>query len=322
MTALLFILAVLTAVIGLWPFGPYQASLALARRLHRFPPVPRPDGPGPSTFALCVCAYNERTCIEAKIADMLRLREAAGGDLEILVHVDAADDGTTEILRAHEKDIRLVVAPHRRGKTEGMNRLVDMTDAEIVIFTDANVAVGRDTVAVLRRWFADSTVGCVCADLTYVNADESATATVGSAYWRFNEWSKALETDTGSVLGADGALFAIRRSLHRPVPRGMIDDLHVSLSVLLQGARVVRAADLKAREMHATDAHDEFARKARIACECMHVHFDLWPRLRRLDLWHLYKYVGHRLLRWIGGFFLAASGLLTLAALATVVGPG
>ena len=126
-------------------------------------------------------------------------------------------------------------------------------------------------------------IGCVCSDLTYINPNDSATARIGAGYWRINEWSKSLETDTGSVIGADGSLFAIRRSLHRPVPKGLFDDIYVSLSVLLQGRRVVRAPDLKAFETHTTNAEDEFRRKVRIACECMHVHFTLWPELRRLD---------------------------------------
>src|SRR5205823_3735519 len=155
---------------------------------------------------------------------------------------------------------------------------------------DANVRIDPDAVAVLRRYFADPSIGCVCSHLSYVNASQSATASVGSVFWSFNEWSKGLETATGSVIGADGSLFAIRRQLHRLVPKGLIDDLVVPLGILLAGYRVVRAPELRAFETHATEAADEFRRKVRIASQCMHVHFELWPELRRLGLWNLYKY--------------------------------
>ena len=162
-------------------------------------------------------------------------------------------------------------------------------------------------------------IGCVCSHLTYVNATQSATAFVGSAFWSFNEWSKGLETATGSVIGADGSLFAIRRRLHRPVPNGLIDDIYVSLSALLAGYRVIRAPELRAFETHTTESRDEFRRKVRIASESMQIHFELWPELRRLDAWHIYKYIGHRLLRWIGGYFLIlAMPLLVGAALLTL----
>jgi cellulose synthase/poly-beta-1,6-N-acetylglucosamine synthase-like glycosyltransferase len=317
----LFGLAGIALVLGLWPFGFYQASLMAARRLHRFPPTPGPSAPGPAeTFAICLCVYNERAVIREKMEDMLRLREAAGGALDILVYVDAATDGTTEILETYRDRIDLHVSPERHGKTYGMNLLVGRTEAGIVMFTDANVLIDSSAVAVLRRYFADPEIGCVCSSLTYVNTDSSATATVGGAYWRLNEWTKALETATGSVLGADGSLFAIRRRLHRNVPNGMFDDIYVSLGVLLQGYRTVRAPELLAFEAHSTDARDEYRRKIRIACECMHVHFALWPELRRLDGWHLYKYVAHRLLRWLGGYFLALAALQLLVALGLFLG--
>ncbi len=315
------ILAGVLLLAALWPFGPYQLSLALARRLGKFAPVAASEVAAPETFAICLCAYNEATVIEQKIEDLLRLRAAAGGEAQILVYVDAATDGTAEIARRYERQMELIVSAERRGKTHGMNLLVRRTRASVVMFTDANVLIDPQAIAVLRRYFADPAVGCVCSDLTYVNAGSSATAVVGARYWRFNEWTKSLETATGSVIGADGSLFAIRRRLHAPVPKGLFDDLYVSLSVLLQGFRVVRAPELKAYETHTTQPGDEFRRKIRIACECLHVHLALWPRLRALDAWTLYKYLAHRFLRWVSGYLLGLAALCALAALALAAGP-
>lgn len=326
MTTASLVVAIVLLLIGIWPFGPYQATLALARRLRRFPPAPDPDRtplvPPEETFAVCLCAYNEAAVIRQKIEDLLALRAAAGGRLEILVYCDAASDGTAEILAEYADRITLVISSERRGKTHGMNLLVGSTQASIVMFTDANVLIDPSAVAVLRRWFADPTIGCVCSTLTYVNGHESATAEVGAGYWRFNEWTKRLETATGSVIGADGSLFAIRRELHRPVPKGLFDDIYVSLSVLLQGRRVVSAPDLCAFETHTTVAADEFRRKVRIACECWHVHKTLWPELRRLDVWNLYKYLGHRVARWLSGWSLAGSSAAALLATGLAFGPG
>jgi cellulose synthase/poly-beta-1,6-N-acetylglucosamine synthase-like glycosyltransferase len=321
----LFSIGVIFVLVALWPFGPYQLSLFVARRLHHF--LPAPDSArtaqksSDDTFAICLCAYNEAAVIADKIEDLLRLRETAGGDLDILVYVDGATDGTTSILEDYRGRIHLVIENDRRGKTYGMNLLVAQTRASIVLFTDANVLIDPTAVAVLRRYFADSSIGCVCSNLRYINASQSATAFVGSAYWSFNEWSKGLETATGSVIGADGSLFAIRRRLHRPVPNDLIDDIFVSLAVLLAGYRVVQAPELRSFEAHATETADEFRRKVRIACQSIHVHRELWPELRGLDLWNLYKYIGHRLLRWVGGYFLiVAMFFFTIAAL-LVSGP-
>jgi cellulose synthase/poly-beta-1,6-N-acetylglucosamine synthase-like glycosyltransferase len=322
LATILFTIGTTLVVIALWPFGPYQLTLVVARWLRRSLPVSESQrgasAQEPETFAICLCAYNEAKVIADKVEDLIRLRHAAGGELEILIYVDGASDDTALILARHADHIRVVIGEGRRGKTYGMNLLVGMTEASILIFTDANVRIEPNAVPVLRRYFADPSIGCVCSDLSYVNGAWSPTASVGSAFWSFNEWSKGLETDTGSVLGADGSLFAIRRGLRRPVPKGLFDDIFVSLGVLSAGYRVVRAPELRAYEIHTTDAGEEFRRKVRISCECMHVHFELWPELRKLDIWNLYKYLGHRLLRWVGGYLLLA-GLLVLATAAIVV---
>lgn len=307
--------------VGLFPFGPYQLSLILARRfgtasrpLRLTKPVETPS------CAICMCVYNEADVIRRKVEELLALR-GASGPLDILIYVDGATDDTTEILRAYQDEVTLVINEERRGKTHGMNCLVTMTRASIIVFTDANVQVDIAALGSLHRYFADPEVGCVSGQLSYVNETVSATASVGSSYWRFDEWTKELETATGSIMGASGALFAVRGSLvgHRPAD-DLIDDLYVPLHILCEGHRVVSAPDVRTYKIHTTRATDEFRRKIRIACQCMRVHFALWPRLKTLSLWNLYKYFGRRFLRWIGGYLFLAAGLCFGVAIGSALG--
>src|SRR6266404_4292755 len=133
--ALLFAIGAVCVLIALWPFGPYQLTLIVARRLRRFPPTPDParivPGPSDASFAICVCAYNEAPVIADKVEDLLSLREAAGGDLDILIYVDGATDDTASILEPYRDRVRLVIEGDRRGKTQGMNLLVAQTRASI-----------------------------------------------------------------------------------------------------------------------------------------------------------------------------------------------
>jgi cellulose synthase/poly-beta-1,6-N-acetylglucosamine synthase-like glycosyltransferase len=172
-----------------------------------------------------------------------------------------------------------------------------------------------DCLRDLRRHFEDPRIGCVCGNLTYVNGEASVTAASGSLYWRFEEAVKRLEAQTGSTIGADGSIFAMRRLLRRPPPDHIIDDMYVSLMVLVDGYRVVQVSDVRAYEESVTSAHEEFGRKVRIACQAFNVHRLLRPYLSRLDGWTRYKYVSHKLIRWLSIYFLAASALAFLAAL-------
>jgi len=298
MAGLLFALSTLFLLCFLHPFVTYPVSLLLIRLCRgrsRIHPLSVTQG---ESIAVCFCAFNEEGIIEAKMQNLLELRRRLPS-LEILAYVDAATDRTAELLRLHAPEIKLHVSSQRHGKTYGMNLLVDMSEAPIVVFTDANVMLDSAALTNLLHYFADPSVGCVCGHLIYTNPTESAMAATGSLYWRLEEKIKQLETDTGSAMGADGSIFAIRRHLHRRAPDDIIDDMYVSLSILCDGYRVVRAPDVTAYERALTAPSDEFRRKIRIACQAFNVHRLLWTRLRRLDALSLYKYLSHKLLRWL-----------------------
>lgn len=298
---------VLALALGLHPFATYPLSLMVLARLR---PRPHRTGPAPPNckVAVCVCAYNEEQVIGARINNLIALR-ATVPDLEILVYVDAAADGTAAIVRRYGNAIRSHISPARQGKSCGMNQLVSMTDADLIVFSDANVTFALDALANLIAPFADESVGCVCGHLIYRYSDHpTATAETGSLYWRIEERIKDLESRVGSVMGADGSIFAIRRHLHRPPPGDLIDDLFVSLSILCGGHRIVRADHATAYEDAVSRPAEEFGRKVRIACQAFNVHRALWPSLRRLPTLDQYMYVSHKVLRWLTIYLLAASG--------------
>lgn len=292
-----FGLGILFLLLFLHPFVTYPVSLAIVRLCRGRMDIAHRQTTGDESIAVCFCAFNEEPVIEAKMQNLLGLRQFLP-DLDILAYVDAATDRTAELLLPYADRIALHISPERHGKTHGMNLLAGMSDASIIVFTDANVILDAAALTNLLRYFADPRVGCVCAHVVYMNSESSDTTATRSLYWRLEEWIKQLESDTGSVIGAHGAMFAMRRSLRHPVPHDVIDDLHVSLSILCDGYRVVRAPDVKAYERAQTSPEDEFARKKRIGCQAFNVHRLLWPRLRKLDLLSLYKYTSHKLLRW------------------------
>lgn len=317
MTAFLLVMGCLFLFLAQHPFLTYPLSLALLRRLR--PQPLRPTGSPPASFSICVCAYNEARVIREKAQNLLALRARVPG-LEILVYDDGSSDGTGAILDGFAPAITKIQGPGRTGKTPGMNLLAGMARGEILVFSDANVMVEPEALERLGDYFADPAVGCVCGHLLYLNREQSVTAATGADYWQLEEWIKQLESDTGSVMGADGSLFALRRSLHETVPEDLIDDIYVSMGALFQGYRVVRGPDVRAFENSATHAGDEFRRKVRIACQAFNIHRRLWPRLRRLGWLDLYKYLSHKFLRWLTIYTLGLAGLCFLAALVRLAG--
>jgi cellulose synthase/poly-beta-1,6-N-acetylglucosamine synthase-like glycosyltransferase len=315
MSLLLFTLSLLFLGLALHPFVTYPLSLRLLRGRFARPLQPVAAGK-PLTYAICVCAYNEANVIAAKAENLMALKRAIPG-LEIFIYVDAASDGTAEILKEWAQEFTLHVSPERHGKSYGMNLLVGMAKADIIIFSDANVMLDVTSVPALSRYFADPEVGCVCGHLIYLDDEDTTgqTAANGSLYWRLEEYIKQLEHETGSVMGADGSIFAVRRRLHCPPPADIIDDMFVSFSILCGGSRIVRAPDVIAYERSATVAREEFRRKVRIACQAFNVHRLMWPQLKKLPPFDLYKYVSHKLIRWFVLYWLVLAGLFFEAGL-------
>ena len=323
MSALLFALAGGFLALAAHPFVSYPLSLALLRRWRG---GTRPAGQTPGTapsVSLLVCAHNEERVIQDKLANLKALLDRAPAAAEALIYVDGSTDRTAEMVAAFsDPRIRLAVSTHRTGKTAGLNRLVGMASGEILVLSDANVMLAADALEKLLPHFAEPEVGLVCGHLTYTNAGESTTARNGALYWRLEEALRQLESDTGGAIGADGSLYAVRRVLWPVVPDDLIDDFFVPMMVRFGGLRVTRAGDVVAYERSAGDAGDEFRRKVRIACQAFNVHRRLWPEIRRLPALDLYKYLSHKLLKWLAGFNLFLAGLAGWLGLAAVAGWG
>jgi len=241
-------------------------------------------------------------------------------DIEVRVYTDCCTDSTVSLLRQAEDVLTVHEGRMRVGKAAGMRILVDATQADIVVFTDAAVTLEPESVPRLVSYFNDPLIGTVAGTLHYTNTHDSPTARTGSLYWRLEETIKRLESETGSTMGASGQIFATRRSLYPNVPANLLDDMIASISPIFKGYRVVTVPDVRAFQRATTDIGDEFRRKRRIACRAYNTHRYLRPQLRAMSLTNRFKYTSHKYIRWFSAAFLFLWFVLMLAAIFTSAG--
>ena len=307
-------LLLVSLVAVLWPFLFYPLVL---RALPTQPERPV-AGPTPSA-SLLFCAYNEADAMPEKLANLAMLKRQHPS-LELLAFDDGSSDGTGDLIAAQGDLVTLIRGPGRSGKAHGMKQLAARARGDILIFTDANVLLDSEAIDNLLARYADPDIGGVLGSLHYVGQDESATASVGSLYWRIEERLKDEESRTGNVLGADGSIFSIRRSLYPDFPDSVLDDLTVSMAVVFAGKRLVKAKDVIARERLVTARKDEYRRKVRIAARAWHTHSHLRPQLRRMAAIDRFKYASRKIIRWFGGLFIL-TGAVAAGALALRISP-
>jgi cellulose synthase/poly-beta-1,6-N-acetylglucosamine synthase-like glycosyltransferase len=318
------IFTALAVTCGLLFVYPYAIYALLLRLLPTYVGTAREKRTGeerPLDAALLFCAYNEEAALPSKIENV-RLLKAEVPSLRVLAYSDCSSDGTNELLAGARDVLEPVLGEYRVGKVAGLQKLVERTDADILVLTDANVIIEPGSLPRLLEYFEDPEIGCVAGTLVYVEgaaASGSSTARVGGLYWRLEEHIKQLESRSGSTMGADGSFYARRRRGFPRVPSDLVDDMAISFAVLFDGLRCVSAPDARAYETSVADSDEEFRRKRRIGCGSYSTYRFMRGRIAHLQPIDRFKFVSHKLIRWWGAAFLTLSVSFSLAAFASVL---
>ena len=265
--------------------------------------------------SLIIPAHNEVKVIRKKLDNALTV-DYPRDQLEIVVVSDESSDGTDEIVQEYEdRGIQLIRLEPRGGKNRAVNTVVPQVAGEIVVLCDANIMFESSAISRIVENFADSSVGCVCGQKLYRNDEGMATGKGEGLYWKLEEYLKRRESTAGSVTGADGSMYAIRKSLFQPFDVALMDDLLVSLNIYAQGFRIVSEPEARAYEKATTVISDEFRRKNRIVASAIrtyarNTHF-LNPFSSGMMAWQIWS---HKFCRWLVPFFLlsAAYALINL----------
>ncbi len=125
-----------------------------------------------------------------------------------------------------------------------------------------------------------------------------------SFYYLLERAVQLAESDVGSLMGVDGGMYVIRRELFEPLPaETILDDFAISMQVVRRGQRVVYQPLAKANESGTPTAMQEFRRRLRMAAGTVQIlKWGYLPRFRQPVL--LWQFVSHKLLRWLGPWFL------------------
>jgi cellulose synthase/poly-beta-1,6-N-acetylglucosamine synthase-like glycosyltransferase len=215
--------------------------------------------------SIIISVYNEEAVLSDKLTNSLQLdypREL----LEIVVVSDGSTDGTEEIAKSFaDRGVILKSYQGRIGKTACLNQAVADLSSDIVIFSDANSMYPPNTVRALISPFSDSGIGFVTGGTSYVADNNGGMGESIGIYARLEQMTKLLESRLGSCVGADGAMFAIRRLLYQPLDHADINDLVIPLRIVRAGYRGIYSPQASCVEVVAKEATKEFSRQVRIA---------------------------------------------------------
>lgn len=315
-----FLIFVLIALI-IHPYTIYPLSLVILNKCSRHKKMSYMEETKPyPRLSLLVAAYNEEKVITEKLANSISL-DYPKEKLEIIVGSDGSTDRTNLIVQSYAttySNVRLLAYNQREGKVNVINKSIPLCSGEIVVLSDANALYNKKALKNIVRHFSLKHVGCVAGEkrIRSFNAQDTIGKNEG-LYWRLEAFIKKQESRAKTVIGADGALYAIKRNLFKQLPKDTsVDDFLLSMFIVMQGYSIVYEPDAYSYEDAGNSLNDEFKRKVRIAAG----NFYNFRFLREIINFSLlsYMFISHKLLRWLSPYIF---GLLTLCLMINAINP-
>ncbi len=234
----LFLLAI---ALVLWVLIGYGILLGILANRNYVEPVKRFE---PRSVTVLLAVYNGERWLQDKLNSLLAL-DYPHELLHIIVISDGSTDATASIAQEFaDRGVECLQVP-KGGKALALSAGLERAQGEILFFTDVRQPLDPDSLRELVSYFADPTVGVVSGELIIREGDSLAEANVG-LYWKYEKSIRMKLSKIDSVLGATGCIYAMRRSLAKPLPAGcLLDDMYLPLHAFFQGYRVL--FDSKAR---------------------------------------------------------------------------
>lgn len=300
------------AALVVYTYVGYAAWLWLRAR---FGPRPVLRGHQEPDVSIVLVVRNEERWLESKLRNLLTL-DYPPEHCQIVVVSDGSTDRTEEILREFSREPRITVLLNQisQGKACGLNDALAIARGEVIVFTDARQEIEPLAIRLLVENFADPEVGCVSGELMLGNPESGEAKRRMGLYWRIEKEIRELESASGSVIGATGALYAVKHDLVSALPKGIIlDDVYLPMQVVKVGKRTVFDSRARAWDGAHMDASREFDRKVRtLSGNYQLVQTSPWLLSTKNPV--LFRFVCHKLLRLVVPFALAAALVTTISA--------
>jgi cellulose synthase/poly-beta-1,6-N-acetylglucosamine synthase-like glycosyltransferase len=274
------------------------------------------------SITVIIPAFNEEDVIAETIQNKLD-QDYPADKINIIVVSDESEDTTDEIVTAFQEkynNVQLIRQVPRKGKTSGLNLAYQVIKSEIkselIVFSDANSIYDKNALTEIAQTFTDSDVGYVTGKMVYVNSDDSMVGDGCSAYMKYENYMRSLESDIGSVVGVDGGVDAIRAELYTELRADQLPDFVQPLKVVEQRKRVVYQPLAILKEESLTDDGAEFRMRVRVSLRALWALFDMRILLNpfKFGLFSLQLF-SHKVLRYLAFIPLVIAFLTNVALL-------
>lgn len=279
-----------------YPILLYLVSIFFSKPVNKNPVSPY--------VSIIISAYNEEGTIERKINNCLTL-DYPKDKMEILIGSDGSTDTTNTILEKYSKEIGIFIFKQRRGKASVLNDLITHARGEILFFTDARQVLDLSVLKLLTRNFYDKSIGSVSGELMLRETQLSTAGKDLAMYWDYEKFLRTTESKLYSMLGATGAIYAIKKELVVTIPHDiLLDDVFIPLKIIDKGFRAIFEPEARAYDNVAKNAKQEYKRKVRTLAGNWQIFLRTRNLFNPLQSKIAIQLLSHKLLRVLIPYFL------------------
>jgi cellulose synthase/poly-beta-1,6-N-acetylglucosamine synthase-like glycosyltransferase len=280
-------------------FYTYVGYPLLVAVISRLRPRPVRRARFAPTVSVIITAYNEERDLAAKLENTLAL-DYDPAKLEIIVASDCSTDRTDEIARQFAaRGVRLHRQAERLGKTAAQNAAVERARGELILFSDATTLYQPGVLHAMTPNFADDSVGCVAGHLVYVDPGETNTGRGARSCWGYETFLRRQESRAGSLIGASGCLYAVRRSAYVPMYNEACSDFLIATKMVEQNLRAVYEPGAVCTEETNRRSDKELRMRVRVITQTF---TDLWRHRAMMNPlrsgFYAVQLVSHKVLRY------------------------
>lgn len=260
------------------------------------------------TITILIPAYNEVDCIGATVQNKLD-QDYPADKLQIIVVSDGSTDGTDEVVAGFAcRGVTLLRREGREGKAAALNEAIRLATGDIVVFSDANSLFSPGALQRIADDFADPEVGYITGSLGFTGNGSDLSGAGVSAYMRYENLVRKLETNAGSIIGVNGGVDAIRRKYYIDIPAHLITDFVLPLTVMAGGHRVVFDSEVTSFEAPNSEIGSEFRMRVRVALRALQGLAYMRRLLNPIRYpWAAFCLLSHKVLRYLGFAFMASA---------------
>ena len=267
-------------------------------------------------IAIIMAVHNEGKVIEKKIRSFIN-SSYPKTKISLFIGSDSSTDKTDEIIRKYAavyQNIKFKRYEKRRGKIFIINELSDEALAPILVLTDANAIFAKDALVELIKHFKQPAIKVVGGRLYNKRTEKKGIAIQENAYMEGEFKVKIAEGKLwGTMMGAYGAFYAVRKNVFTKVPENfMVDDFFISFKAIERAGKAICEPKAIAYEDVPGDLIGEFKRKRRIAIGNFQNLFSFFPILFKGRFSLVFSFFSHKVLRWLGPLFLIVLLLCSL----------